>query len=104
MRRQVELGEESIRSVCVCVCVCVCGVRVRYVCGMCTVHAVCVCYVEGCVYVVCVMCGGCGGEVWHAMCGVCGVWGRGKGWPMEMKRAVCIDSRRCKYVTAGHQS
>ena len=43
------------------------------------VHVVCVCYMEGCVYVVCVTCGGCGGEVWHAMCVVCGVWGREKG-------------------------
>ena len=49
MRRQAELGEESIKNtcVCVCVCVCVCGVRVRYVCGMCTV---------GCGYCVCCMC------------------------------------------------
>ena len=56
------------------------------------VYVMCVCYVEGCTYVVCVTCRACGGEVWHVMCAVCGVWGREKGWLMKMKGAVCIGN------------
>lgn len=95
MRRQVELGEKSIKNTCVWYA---CQVHMWCVyCGTCVlcllfVYVMCVCYVEECMYVVCVTCRACGGEVWHVMCAVCGVWGGEKGWLMKMKGAVCIGN------------